>query len=73
MAIVNKKSGRCASRHPQYGYARDRYGRVQERDSFNENRRNEFEQAQKYQSNYDYSSYDAEDDHDSYYDTDGYE
>lgn len=73
MAFTNKKSGWGASRHPKYGYARDRYGRAQERDSFNEEGRNEFGQAQRYQSNYDYSSYDAEDDHDSYYDTDGYE
>ena len=30
------------SRHPVYGYARDRFGRVQERDSLNEDRKNEF-------------------------------
>ena len=61
------------SRPPKYGYARDYFGRVQERDSFNEEKRNEFKQAQKGQSRYDYSSYDSEDDHDSYYDSDGYE
>ena len=36
------KSKSGFSRHPVYGYARDRFGRVQERDSFNEDRRNEY-------------------------------
>ena len=63
--VYNRRS----SRTPVYSYARDRFGRVQERDSFNEEKRNEFKQAQKHQRNYDYSSYDAEDDHDSYYDS----
>lgn len=55
------------ARAPKYAYARDRYGRVQERDSFNEDKGNEFYQAQNQQSNYDYSSYDANDDHDGAY------
>lgn len=71
--MVNGRSLLGASRKPKYGYARDRYGRVQERDSFNEERKNEFKQSQKQQSSYDYSSFDAEDDHDSYYDSNGYE
>lgn len=61
------------SRHPVYGYARDRYGRVQERDSLNEDRKNEFRQSQALQSRYDYSSYDSENDHDSYYDSNSYD
>ena len=55
------------ARAPKYAYARDRYGRVQERDSFNEEKKNEFYSAQKRQSHYDYSSYDANDDHDGAY------
>ena len=65
--IINGRSIYGASRQPKYGYARDRYGRVQERDSFNENRRNEFYNAQRNQRNYDYSSYDVNDDHDGAY------
>ncbi len=61
------------SRHPAFGYARDKFGRVQERDSFNEEIDNEFKQAQQHQTGYDYSNYDAEDDHDSYYDSEAYE
>ena len=71
--IINGRSIYGASRHPKYGYARDRYGRVQERDSFNEDRKNEFKLAQSQHKNYDYSSYDAEDDHDSYYDSGAFE
>ena len=55
------------ARAPKYAYARDRYGRVQERDSFNEEKRNEFYTAQNRQKHYDYSSYDANDDHDGAY------
>ena len=55
------------ARAPKYAYARDRYGRVQERDSFSEDKRNEFYTAQNRQKNYDYSSYDANDDHDGAY------
>jgi hypothetical protein len=55
------------ARPPKYAYARDRYGRVQERDSFNEEKKNEFYAAQNSQRNYDYSSYDANDDHDGAY------
>ena len=55
------------ARPPKYAYARDRYGRVQERDSFNEEKKNEFYVAQKRQKNYDYSSYDANDDNDGAY------
>lgn len=65
--MVNGKWLLGASRKPKYGYARDRYGRVQERDSFNEERRNEFHSAQNHQRNYDYSSYDPNDDHDGAY------
>ena len=65
--MVNGKSLFGASRKPQYGYARDRYGRVQERDSFNEERRNEFHQSQQHQKNYDYSNFDENDDHDGAY------
>ena len=61
------------SRHPVYGYARDKYGRVQERDSLNEERKNEFRQSQALQSRYDYSNYDSENDHDNYYDSNGYD
>lgn len=60
-------------RRPKYGYARDYFGRVQERDVLNEERNNEFKQSQKQQSKYDYSSYDKEDDHDSFYDSGSYE
>ena len=55
------------ARAPKYAYARDRYGRVQERDSFNEEKRNEFYTAQNRQRHYDYSSYDANDDNDGAY------
>ncbi len=55
------------ARAPKYAYARDRYGRVQERDSFNEEKRNEFYTAQSRQKHYDYSSYDENDDHDGAY------
>lgn len=71
--IINGQSIYGASKHPKYGYARDRYGRVQERDSFNEDRKNEFKIAQSRHQNYDYSNYDAEDDHDSYYDSGSFE
>ena len=55
------------ARPPKYAYARDRYGRVQERDSFNEEKKNEFYTAQNRQKNYDYSSFDANDDNDGAY------
>ena len=55
------------ARPPKYAYARDRYGRVQERDSYNEDKRNEFYTAQNRQRNYDYSSYDSNDDNDGAY------
>lgn len=71
--IINGRPIYGASRQPKYGYARDRYGRVQERDSFNKDRKNEFKLAQSQHKNYDYSSYDAEDDHDSYYDSGSFE
>ena len=61
------------SRPPKFGYARDYFGRVQERDSYNDDKKNEFKHAERSQSRYDYSSYDAEDDHDSYYDSGGYD
>ena len=47
------------AKKPKYGYARDRYGRVQDRDSYQE----EIHRSPVY----DYSSYDSEDDHDNYY------
>ena len=55
------------ARPPKYAYARDRYGRVQERDSFNEEKKNEFYVAQNRTRNYDYSSYDSNDDNDGAY------
>jgi len=54
-------------RRAKYGYARDYFGRVLERDILDEDRRNEFAQQQKQQSRYDYSSYDENDDHDGAY------
>lgn len=60
-------------RTPQYGYARDIFGRVKERDHYDEDKRNEFKQAQRRQSNYDFSNFDLEDDHDSYYDSNYYD
>lgn len=71
--VIYNRTGFGASHHPKYGYARDKFGRVQERDSFNEDKRSEFKLAQSRHKNYDYSNYDAEDDHDSYYDSGGYE
>ena len=62
-----------SKRHPQAGYARDYFGRVQKRDLLNEDKNNEFKKSQNRQSNYDYSNYDKEDDHDSYYDSGLYE
>lgn len=56
-----------AGRKPKYGYARDYFGRVQKRDLFNEDRENEFEQAQEQNEFYDYSLFDDEDDHDGMY------
>ena len=47
------------ARKPKYGYARDIFGRVLERDSYKE----ECHEKQ----NYDYSSFDREDDHDIVY------
>lgn len=61
------RSANGASRKPKYGYARDKFGQIQERDHFDEDRWNEFKQAQRRQSNYDYSSYDSNDDHDGVY------
>lgn len=69
----SSKERSASSRHPVYGYARDRYGRVQERDSFNEERKNEFRKSQSLQGKYDYSNYDRENDHDSYYDSNNYD
>ena len=72
--VGNSSNGKFgSSRHPVYGYARDRYGRVQERDSLNEERKTEFRQSQSLQRRYDYSSYDSENDHDSYYDSNSYD
>lgn len=53
---------------PKYGYARDYFGRIIERDVFDEDRGDENWSARTRQQNYDYSSFDPEDDHDSYYD-----
>lgn len=71
--IIMGRSVFGASRQPVYGYARDRYGRIQERDKLDENRKNEFRQAQSRQSNYDFSMYDKEDDHDGYYESNSYD
>lgn len=48
-------------RHPQFGYARNIFGNIQERDSFNEDRNNEYYQSSKQQERYDYGSHDPED------------
>lgn len=58
---------------PKYGYARDYFGRVVERDVFDEERGDENWSARKQQNNYDYSSFDSEDDHDSYYGEDSFD
>ena len=59
-SIPSDSSSVFDPRKPKYGYARDRYGRVQERDCYIENRNsNPF---------HDNSDYDREDDHDSVYD-----
>lgn len=58
---------------PKYGYARDYFGRIVERDVFDEERGNESWNARQRQNDYDYSSFDPEDDHDSYYDEDSFE
>ena len=71
--IIMGRSVFGASRQPVYGYARDRYGRIQERDKLDENKKNEFRQAQSRQSNYDFSMYDKEDDHDGYYESNSYD
>ena len=47
------------ARKPKYGYARDIFGRVQERDLYKEEKHEK--------PKYDYSSYDREDDHDNVY------
>lgn len=65
--VDNGSSSGGFPKKPKYGYARDRYGRVQERDSFNEEKKNEFYTAQNRQRHYDYSSYDANDDNDGAY------
>lgn len=64
---IPKTTSQQSGRKPKYGYARDRFGRVQERDSFNEEKRNEFYQANNSQKHYDYSSFDANDDNDGAY------
>lgn len=61
------------ARKPKYGYARDYFGRVQERDIFDEERGGENWQAHRFQQSYDYSSFDEEDDNESYYGNDTYE
>jgi hypothetical protein len=52
-------------RKPKYGYARDIFGRVQERDRYKEDSAEKFD--------YDYSSYDREDDHSNVYDNEMYD
>ena len=47
------------ARKAKYGYARDIFGRVQERDLYKEEKHEK--------PKYDYSSYDREDDHDNVY------
>lgn len=51
-----------AGRKPKYGYARNIYGNIQERDSYNEDSYNEIYQNEIRQRDYDYSSHDVEDD-----------
>lgn len=58
---------------PQYGFARDYFGRIVERDVFDEERGNENWKARQNQSNYDYSDFDPEDDPDSYYGENGFD
>lgn len=58
---------------PKYGYARDYFGRIVEHDIFDEERGDENWNARKHQNYYDYSSFDPEDDHDSYYGEDSFE
>ena len=58
-ARVTQSHDYIMSKKPEYGYARDIFGRVQERDRYKE----ETHEKPKY----DYSSYDREDDHDNYY------
>lgn len=58
---------------PKYGYARDYFGRIVERDVFDEDRGDENWDARQLQAGYDYSSFDAEDDHDSYYGEDSFD
>lgn len=53
------------AKKPKYGYARDIFGRVQERDRYKENSGEN--------TDYDCSSYDPEDDHDSYYSSEQYD
>ena len=72
-SINHERTLLSASRQPKYGYARDRYGRIQERDKYDEERINDFKHAHKQQANYDYSNYDENDDHDSFYDNKGYD
>lgn len=55
------------ARKPKYGYARDYFGRVLERDILNEERGDENWQSYVRQQSYDYSSYDAEDENESYF------
>ena len=45
------KSNLRNGRKPKYGYARDIFGRVQQRDVFADDRFNDFEQSQRLQSN----------------------
>jgi hypothetical protein len=52
-------------RKPKYGYARDIFGRVQERDRYKEDSTEKLD--------YDYSSYDREDDHSNVYDNEMYD
>ena len=63
MSKYNLRNGR----KPKYGYARDIFGRVQQRDIFDDDKFNDFAQSQRQQSNYDYSNYDADDDNDGAY------
>lgn len=65
--MKNKSHKIGFTRKPKYGYARDIFGRVQERDCYNEDLRNEFRAAQSHQMDYDYSSFDENDDHDGAY------
>ena len=54
------------AKKPRYGYRRDRYGRPYESDTYKDD-------VEISAPEYDYSSYDKEDDHDNYYSSSNYD